>query len=116
MKTDPIELNASVLKTLTAVEADPNSSNQHEINGIAGLKKIFGGVKFTREAMFSVRGQNVKCVTDVTWYEARGSNPLRTEYRLYFKTNPVMTLASPGDSLLIGLDKSNKINVVLLKI
>jgi len=29
-------------KTLSAVEADPVKSNQHEFNGVAPLKNIFG--------------------------------------------------------------------------
>lgn len=116
MKNSPIELKASVLKTLSAVEADPDSSNQHELNGIAGLKKIFGTAKFTSEAFFSVRGQNINCVTEVTWYEARESHATRSEYRLYFKTNPVMNLAVAGNSLLIGLDAAEKINIILLKV
>ena len=29
-------------KRLTPVEVDPNSSNQHEFNGVNALKEIFG--------------------------------------------------------------------------
>ena len=34
-------------KKLSAVEVDPNTSNQHEFNGVSRLKKIFGIEKRT---------------------------------------------------------------------
>jgi len=29
-------------KTLSLVEADPGTSNQHELNGVTGFKQLFG--------------------------------------------------------------------------
>ena len=34
--------NGAAVKTLSAVEADVLSSNQHEFNGVEGLRKILG--------------------------------------------------------------------------
>ncbi|MHB9005084.1 MAG: type II restriction endonuclease, partial [Coriobacteriia bacterium] len=38
----------------------------------------------------------------ITWYDARASHPTRSEYRLYYKSNPVMELASESDLLVVA--------------
>jgi len=115
MTSGPIKFQASCIKTLSAVEADPNKSNQHEFNGIAELKELFGVDDFKENAFFSVRGNSTTSEAEVTWYEAREAHPTRSEYRLYFKTNPVMAMAKKGDSVLFGKDEAGKLHVVLLK-
>lgn len=115
MTNGPIKFRASCIKTLSTVEADPNKSNQHEFNGIAELRELFGITDFKKNAFFSVRGNLTTSETEVTWYEAREAHPTRSEYRLYFKTNPVMAMAEKGDSVLFGEDEAGKLHVVLLK-
>lgn len=115
MNNKPVLLEPACLKTLTAVEAHPNRSNQHEFNGVAALKTIFGTDKSKHMARFSVRGSTVVDEVTVTWYESRESSPTRSEHRLYFQTNTVMALAVAGDDILIGLDKRGVLNFILMK-
>lgn len=102
MTNTPLVLKQACLKTLSAVEARPERSNQHEFNGVIALKNIFGLNKFEKMANFSVRGEPISNLANVTWYDARESHSTRTEYRLYFQTNKVMERASEGDNILIG--------------
>ncbi|MDR2179452.1 MAG: hypothetical protein LBP21_04015 [Synergistaceae bacterium] len=104
-------------KILSAVEADPATSNQHEFNGVAPLKKIFG----TEKRTFSTRFIYL-CDTDddpptddgfLTWYDARENHPTRTEYRMYFPTTAVSICASAGDELFIGLKPDNTVLVII---
>src|SRR5579859_5913147 len=93
------------LKTLTAVEASPATSNQHEYNGNKDLVRLFG--KATSKHRFRARFVYVskkgeETITDeapVTWYDARQNHPTRTEHRLYFPTTRVSRRAAAGDLL-----------------
>lgn len=108
---------SAAAKRLSAVETDPNSSNQHEFNGSQPLKKLFGlsePEKFV--ARFIWLGQENESVSAdgfLTWYDARKNHPTRTEYRLYFPTNEVMDLASPGDFLFLARRTDNSILVII---
>lgn len=115
MATQPMVLNPACIKTLSAVEALPGRSNQHEFNGVRQLKEIFGTVSFTKPASFSIRGSAVTDLANVTWYDARDAHPTRTEHRLYFQTNKVMSHAKQGDNILIGLDSGGTLHVVLIQ-
>jgi hypothetical protein len=42
MSIQPVVFRCSCIKTLSAVEANPARSNQHEFNGVTQLKSIFG--------------------------------------------------------------------------
>jgi hypothetical protein len=114
MTNTPITLSQACLKTLSAVEARPERSNQHEFNGVIALKNIFGLDKFEKMATFSVRGKPVSDLANVTWYDAREGHPVRTEHRLYFQTNKVMEMASEGDNILIGFDSRGQLHCVLI--
>lgn len=115
MTSSPISFRASCLKTLSAVEANPESSNQHEFNGVQALKDLFGLISFSRTALFSIRGESVQYPSDITWYDAREAHPTRTEHRLYFKSNPVMAQANEGDNIVFGIDRSNNTHIILIK-
>lgn len=114
MSNAPIMLRTACLKTLSMVEAVPEKSNQHEFNGVAQLKDIFGEDRRELKAKFSVRGQDGTEISNVTWYDARVSHPSRSEYRLYFQANPVMALAREGDNILIGFDRAGELHCVLI--
>jgi hypothetical protein len=114
MLTNPLVLKPACLKTLSAVEARPERSNQHEFNGVLQLKEIFGLEKFERLATFHIRGTNVLTQAKVTWYDAREEHPTRSEYRLYFQSNTVMAEAHEGDNILIGFDQANDLHCVLI--
>lgn len=98
-------------KRLSAVEANLEKSNQHEFNGVAAMKSIFGKErqKFPTQFLF-LDDENIPISEDgfLTWYDARENHPTRSEYRLFFPTTAVSRAASAGDVLFIGLrpDKS----------
>lgn len=104
-------------KVLSAVEADTATSNQHEYNGVAPLKKMFGTAKRTFKAQFIyLNDGDDEPVTDrgtLTWYDARESHPTRTEYRMYFTTTAVSICAAVGDELFIGLRPDGTVLVII---
>jgi EcoRII C terminal len=107
------------IKKLSAVEANPARSNQHEFNGVAKVIQIFGRVsgKHTFDAKFVYLSDgDDEPVLDtgfVTWYDARENNPTRTEHRLYFPATAVSVLAAEGDLLVIGRRPDNSVLVVI---
>lgn len=109
-----LNLSPACIKTLSAVEAEPDRSNQHELNGVAPLKDILGLSKRSFDARFSIRGQDGYVVSSVTWYDARESHLTRSEHRLYFQTNEVMDRAQAGSTLILGLDTSKEFWVELI--
>ncbi|MDR0220726.1 MAG: restriction endonuclease [Lachnospiraceae bacterium] len=104
-------------KTLSAVEADLVKSNQHEFNGDASLKIIFGFEKQKFSARFIyLSDTDDEPPTDdgfLTWYDARENHPKRTEYRLYFPATSVSVCASEGDELFIGLKPDNSVLAII---
>lgn len=115
MTVRAISFESSSLKTLTAVEADVNRSNQHELQGVNSLRDIFGTTRNTFNAIFSQRGSCLECSTQLTWYDSREYNPNRSpEYRLYFQSNVVMNIAKAGDDLLIGVTRQGQIHCELI--
>ncbi|WP_122429754.1 type II restriction endonuclease [Pseudomonas viridiflava] len=114
MKDKAILLEPVCLKTLAAVEAHPDESNQHEFNGVSALKSFLGEDRKKFPATFQLRGTTITDQVMVTWYDARENTPDRSEYRLYFQTNKVMELASAGQNILIGLDKNKHLNFILI--
>jgi hypothetical protein len=100
-------------KYLSAVDADPGSSNQHEIGGLpaAGFKQYLGTPGKTEEYRFKARqiyftDDSVApdfCDGMVTWYDCRRKQPHRSaEFRLYYNTNVVTELIEKGDFLLVA--------------
>ncbi|MCL2364870.1 MAG: type II restriction endonuclease [Defluviitaleaceae bacterium] len=104
-------------KTLSAVEADSASSNQHEFNGVTPLKKLFGIEKQKYSTRFIYLCDNdIDPPTDdgfLTWYDAREKHPTRTEHRMYFPTTAVSTCASAGDALYICLKPDDTILAIV---
>lgn len=92
------------MKHLSAVEADPTRSNQHEFNGAADLKTLFGPARQQMTCLFIYLSDNddepVVADGTLTWYQSR--KPPRSEYRLYFPTTTVSMCAAEGDLLVIG--------------
>lgn len=114
MTNRPVVLTQACIKTLSAVEARPERSNQHEFNGVRQLKNMFGLNGFERVAQFSIRGTDIVEWANVTWYDAREAHLTRTEHRLYFQTNRVMRTAQEGDNILIGFDNAGVLNLILI--
>jgi hypothetical protein len=100
-------------KYLSAVDADPGRSNQHEIGGLpaAGFKKFLGTPGKNEESRFNAKQIYINDeavapeVVDglVTWYDCRRKQPSRNpEYRLYYYNNAVTELLGEGDFLLVA--------------
>lgn len=107
-------LKPACLKTLSAVEARPERSNQHEFNGVSQLKTLLGTDRFETTAVFTIRDERVSARAKVTWYDSREEHATRTEHRLYFQTNSVMDRAQEGDNILIGYDPQGQLHCVLI--
>lgn len=101
------------VKTLSAVESDRLKSNQHEFNGVKGLVKMLGKpqgrVEYAARFLYLTDNETNPIREDgfLTWYDARERarverGVMRTEYRLYFPSNPVVQNANPGDILIIA--------------
>lgn len=106
------------VKTLSSVEADVLTSNQHEFNGVEGLRNILGEpdgrVRYVARFLYLTDNDDEPIVEDgfLTWYDARQKARLerevmRWEYRLYFPTNLVSQCANAGDILLIAKRPDN---------
>ncbi|WP_206429345.1 hypothetical protein [Pseudomonas chlororaphis] len=115
MSKRPVILEPACVKTLSAVEARPERSNQHEFNGVAELKKIFGPERTEFNAVFTVRGEKITDRAKVTWYDARENHETRSEYRLYFQGNDVMQHAQEGDNVVIGFDNTGVLHCILIR-
>jgi len=93
-------------KRLSKVEIDPNTSHQHELNGIAGFKEIFGLERIDFQAKFIYLSDNEDEIFEndakLNWYDARENHATRTEYRLYYSDNQVIPFASEGDLIIVG--------------
>jgi len=94
------------IKQLSAVEANPSVSNQHEFNGVGRLKRLLGTGRKHFSARFIYLGEDendtIVDTGNVTWYDAREAHPTRSEYRLYYPETTVSGVASEGDLLVIG--------------
>jgi len=93
-------------KRLSSVETDPSASNQHELNGIAGFKQIFGLDKIEFKAKFIFLPDDEEKILevegDLTWYDARENHPTRSEHRLYYSDNQVIPQSNPGDLIIVA--------------
>lgn len=111
-------------KILSAVEADTLTSNQHEFNGVEGLRNILGEPegKDRYDATFLyLTDSDDSPITEegfLTWYDARKKARLergimRFEYRLYFPTNTASQLANQGDILVIAKRPDNTLLAII---
>lgn len=100
-------------KHLSEVDANPASSNQHEIGGLpsAGFSDFMGKPVGEEKRIFPCRMVYLSDDDDesifhddlVTWYDSRAKSPGRgPEYRLYYKPNPVTEKITAGDLLVIA--------------
>ncbi|MFK5913619.1 MAG: type II restriction endonuclease [Woeseiaceae bacterium] len=106
-----------VAKRLSGVESNPAQSHQHEFNGVKQLKQLLGEEKLSDcPARFIWLGEENEGVSEdstVTWYDSRKNHPTRSEFRLYFKSNPVMELASTDDLLIVAKRPSGEIIIIV---
>lgn len=106
------------LKRLSGVECNRGRSNQHEFNGVIPLKKLLGNDRLVDcPSKFLWFGKEADVVSEdsfVTWYDSRKNNPLRSEFRLYFKNNSVMDRAITGDLLIVAKRPSGEIMTLVV--
>jgi len=106
-----------VSKRLSAVEVNPDTSHQHEINGVATLKQMLGENRLTNcPVRFVWLGEENEGLSEdsfVTWYDARELHPKRSEHRLYFRSNTVMDLASERDLLVVARRPSGELMIIV---
>lgn len=114
------------IKLLQAVEIDSQTSNQHELNGVTGLREILGQPegKMRYQAKFlylsDYRDDTETEDGFLTWYDARERARLergvmRSEYRLYFPSNRVFAKAAVGDVLVTAKRPDNTLLIVIAK-
>ena len=107
------------VKRLSAVEAHPERSNQHEFNGVQTLKNLFGENRRRYAARFIYLGESEEDTTVdkgfVTWYDAREFHPTRSEYRLYFPLSAVSKKISERDLLVLGKRPDDTVFIVVAK-
>ena len=104
-------------KRLSEVEIRPDTSNQHEFNGISEFKNIFGTekIKFKGRFIF-LSDEEDKIIEDdgsLTWYDARERHETRSEYRLYYSTNDVIAASSVNDLVIIGRTKPDELIILV---
>ena len=111
-------LDGVVAKRLSSVEANLQSSNQHEFNGVRALRELLGPERLqampARFVWLADDGGGLSETSRITWYDSRADNPDRSEYRLYFQGNAVMDLASEGDLLIVAKKPSGEITIIVV--
>jgi hypothetical protein len=104
-------------KRLSSVEINPKTSNQHEFNGINEFRTIFGENKKTFKGKFIyLTDDSEETLFEegiLTWYDAREKHATRTEYRLYYSSNSVISTATEGDLLVIGQTGNDELAVII---
>ncbi len=104
-------------KRLSAVEVEPNASNQHEFNSVAELRRILGSQRQRLKAQFLFLGEDeTRLLTDIgylTWYDVREQHPTRSEYRLYYSNTAVSESMAAGDLLVIVLRHDDSAVVIV---
>ncbi len=118
-------IEGAAAKYLSAVDADPDRSNGHEIGGLprVGFKNFLGTpgkgngeeIRFTATTVLIEEsdGQHLSCECEVTWYDARRRNPTRSpEYRLYYRDNIVTDRLREGDFCLIAKLRDGRLLLV----
>lgn len=105
------------VKRLTPVETVPATSNQHEFNGSAELRKLLGENDIknipARFLWISKEQEAFDVEGSMSWYDARRRHPTRTEYRLYYPDNEVTGMMQPGDAFFLAICRDSSALVVI---
>lgn len=104
-------------KRLSQVEVSAKVSNQHELNGTADFKQIFGTDKKVFNTKFLYLSDDEDSILSasgaMTWYDARENHSTRTEYRLYYTSNDVITQAIAGDLIIVCKVSHSELFVII---
>lgn len=94
------------VKTLSAVDANPARSNQHEIGTTAAMKRFLGDGRRTFPTTYLWLGdgsEGIKAQGSATHYDTREKQPHRSpEWRLYYDRNPVTSAMRTGETLFLA--------------
>ncbi len=96
------------VKRLTAVDAEPRQSNQHEVGTTRDMRRQFlGEVQRQRfRAIYVWLGEDQDGFTvegTATHYDAREQKPRAAEWRLYYPSNPVTEAMRERDTLFLAI-------------
>ena len=99
------------VKRLSAVDAEPKTSNQHEVGTTRNMRDDFLGEDHQRKfpAVYIWLGEEQDGITADAWathYDARRNKPRAAEWRLYYPSNPVTEAMKAGDTLFLAKDRS----------
>ncbi len=103
------------VKQLSAVDAEPNRSNQHEIGTTKEMRRHFLGEchKFKFSVTFIWLGDNNDMIILEDWathYDSRINKPDRSpEWRLYYPSNQVTKFMKAGDTLFLAKAQSGQL-------
>ena len=106
-------------KRLSAVDAEPRRSNQHEIGTTQAMRREFLGEGPKRDfaAAYIWLGRDQDAVTVHSWatyYDARENQPRRApEWRLYYPSNAVTETMNEGDALFLALDTTETLYFII---
>lgn len=108
-----------VVKRLSEVEVNIETSNQHEFNAKKPMPEIFGTEvpkkEFNATFLYMEDEGTINASGKMTWYDARYNHPTRTEWRLYFQTTEVSKCAKVGDSLFICKKTDGTLLIIIAK-
>ena len=108
---------AIAAKKLSSVEVDSAKSHQHEFNGSRELKAVLRTAERTQfpTKFIWIEEQNEALSEDgtVTWYDARENHPTRSEYRLFYPSNAITSMAKEGDTMFIARRTDNTLLVII---
>jgi hypothetical protein len=95
------------VKRLSAVEADPKRSHQHEFQG-GHIRNLMGDDdRLKIPARFVWLSDEQEAISEdsvVSWYDSRRKQPHRSaEYRLYYYANSVTASMSEGDIFFVAM-------------
>jgi len=106
------------VKTLSEVDANPKSSNQHEIGITIPMRRFMGLSNCSFSTSFVWLGNEQESVTEfgsATYYDSRADDPTRTaEWRLYYPTNAVTEMMNAGDTLFLALRPNNNLLFIIV--
>ena len=108
-----------IVKKLSEVEANIESSNQHELNGNRAMRQILGTDIQRREFdtifLYMEDDFTIDASGKMTWYDARYNDLKRTEWRFYFPETEVSKHAKAGDSIFICKKTDNTLLIIIAK-
>lgn len=99
------------VKRLSAVDAEPKTSNQHEVGTTVKMRADFLGEAHQQKfpAIYIWLGGDQEGFTEESWathYDARIRKEDRAaEWRLYYPSNPVTEAMKAGDTLFLAKDQ-----------